>query len=201
MRYGILFLFCGLLISCGRTYTPEQQAYIASVEQSRLEKDEWMKSNPASPFTKDSSIHFSPLKYFPVNPDFVFHSKLYEYEHKDTVTIFGTKGEERKVVKYGYVVWKRDDGERNINVYKGVSRTGHEYSSIWFTDKTTGTTTYGVGRYLDVEIQADKEFVYTIDFNKAYNPYCAYSAMFSCAIPTKEDYIDVAIEAGEKIFH
>lgn len=201
MKIIITILLIVIFLSCGKTYTPEQQAYISSIEQLRYEKDEWMKNNPASPFNKDTSIHFSPLKYFPVNPEFVFHSRLFAYEQKDTVIIFGTKGEERKVVKYGYVVWERDDGKRNINVYKGVSKTGSEYYSIWFTDKTTGTTTYRVGRYLDIELQADKEFVYTIDFNKAYNPYCAYSAMFSCAIPTKEDYIDVAIEAGEKIFH
>lgn len=200
MNYRILYLCCVILLSCGRTYTPEQQAYITSIEQSRQEKDGWMKNDPSSPFNKDSSITFAPLKYFPVDPDFVFQSKLLEYEHKDTVIIFGTKGEERKVVKYGYVVWKRNDGERKINVYKGVSRTGYEYYSIWFTDYTTGKSTYNVGRYLDFELNHDPDFLYTIDFNKAYNPYCAYSAMFSCAIPTKDDVIPIAIEAGEKKF-
>ena len=75
------------------------------------------------------------------------------------------------------------------------------YYSIWFTDKTTGEVTYGVGRYIDFEIHPDKDFNYTVDFNLAYNPYCAYSPEYSCAIPTKEDYIDLAIEAGEKNFH
>jgi uncharacterized protein (DUF1684 family) len=201
MKVITAILLSVIFLSCGKTYTPEQRAYIASIEQSRHEKDEWMKNDPSSPFNKDSSIHFSPLKYYPVDPDFVFTSALYENEKKDTVIIFGTKGEERKVVKYGYAVWKRRNEEWKINVYKGVSRTGHEYYSIWFTDRTTGKTTYGVGRYLDFDLNPDKEFLYTIDFNKAYNPYCAYSALYSCAIPSKEDYIDVAIEAGEQSFH
>ncbi|MCL4278406.1 MAG: DUF1684 domain-containing protein, partial [Ignavibacteriaceae bacterium] len=81
------------------------------------------------------------------------------------------------------------------------SRTGEPYYSIWFTDKTTGKETYGVGRYLDFELNENPDFIYTIDFNKAYNPYCAYSAMFTCPIPRKEDYIDMSIEAGEKNFH
>lgn len=193
---GILFLS-----SCGRTYTPEEQAYIASVEKSRQEKDEWMKSDPFSPFNQDSTAHFQPLKYFAVNPDFKFQSKLYEYEKKDTIIILGTKGEERQVEKFGYVLWNRDGKKHRINVYHAVSKRGVEYYSIWFTDKTTGKETYGVGRYLDFELNPNKDFLYTIDFNEAYNPYCAYSAMFSCAIPSKEDYIDAFIEAGEKNFH
>src|SRR3972149_1491942 len=60
---------------------------------------------------------------------------------------------------------------------------------------------FGVGRYLDFELNADKDFLYTIDFNLAYNPYCAYSADYTCAIPTKEDYVDLKIEAGEKKYH
>ncbi|RPI65036.1 MAG: DUF1684 domain-containing protein, partial [Ignavibacteriales bacterium] len=130
-----------------------------------------------------------------------FKSKLNEYEHKDSITIFGTKGEERKVIRYGYVTLNYNNKEYKVNVYKGESNTGETYYSIWFTDKTTGEETYGVGRYIDFELNPDKDFIYTIDFNLAYNPYCAYSPDYSCAIPTKEDHIDLYIEVGEKIFH
>lgn len=190
-----------LLSSCNKRYTPEQQEYIVSVEKSRQEKDEWMKNDPASPFRQDSSVHAAPLIYFPVDPEFVFTSMLHEYETKDTVTILGTKGEERKVEKFGYVVWNFRGTERTIAVYRGVSRHGFRYYSIWFTDKTTNGETYGVGRYLDFTKHDSTDHIYTIDFNLAYNPYCAYSAKFSCAVPTKEDYIDIAVTAGEKKFH
>ncbi|MGE5401501.1 MAG: DUF1684 domain-containing protein, partial [Ignavibacteriales bacterium] len=66
---------------------------------------------------------------------------------------------------------------------------------------TTNDETYGVGRYLDFEKNENPDYVYTIDFNLAYNPYCAYSPNYSCAIPTKDDYVDLAIRAGEKKFH
>jgi uncharacterized protein (DUF1684 family) len=194
---SVIFFF----LSCGKSYTPEQQEYISSIEKSRAEKDEWMKSDSLSPFTRDTTTQFSPLKYYPVNPDFVFYSKLYNYSQQDTVSIFGTKGEERRVVRYGYVLWNREGIDIAITVYKGTSKKGIEYFSIWFTDKTTGKETYGVGRYLDFTYVSDPEHLYTIDFNLAYSPYCAYSPMYSCAIPSKEDYIDVAIEAGEKTFH
>ncbi len=195
------FILSIALFSCGRNYTPEEQAYIASVEKSRHEKDEYMKNDPSSPFNKDTSAHFALLKYFPVDPDFAFTSVLYENEQKDTIIILGTKGEERKVEKFGYVLWDYNSKQYKINVYRGTSRSGKEYYSIWFTDKTTGKETYGVGRYLDFELHPEKDFIYTIDVNLAYSPYCAYSAVYSCAIPSKEDHIDVAIEAGEKTFH
>ncbi len=192
-----LFLF----FSCGKSYTPEQQKYISGIEKFRQEKDGYMKNNPDSPFNQDSTAHFEPLKYYDVNPDFVFKSKLYEYPEKDTISVFGTKGEERKSVRYGYVVFNYKNKDYKINVYKTDSKNGQVYYSIWFTDKTTGNETYGVGRYLDFDLNEDKDHIYTIDFNLAYNPYCSYSARYSCAIPTKEDHIDVAIEAGEKNFH
>ena len=196
----ILLIFC-LISSCAENYSPEQKKYIAEVEQSRKEKDEYMKNDPNSPFNFKGKVEFHPLKYFDVNPEFVFTSKLMEYKSTDTVSIFGTKGEERKVIRYGFVNFDHDKKTLRLNVYKGFSKSGEEYFSIWFTDKTTGNESYDVGRYLDFELNTDKNFIYTIDFNLAYNPYCAYSADYTCAIPTKEDYIDLEIEAGEKKFH
>jgi len=201
MKTIYFLIVSSILISCGKTYSPEEKVYIASVEKSRQEKDDWMKFDPSSPFNQDSTAHFAPLKYYDVNPDFKFQSKLYEYEKKDTIIILGTKGEEREVEKFGYFLWSYGGKEHRINVYHAVSKHGVEYYSIWFTDKTTGKETYGVGRYLDFELNPDKNFFYTIDFNEAYSPYCSYSSKYSCAIPSKEDYIDVAVEAGEKSFH
>jgi uncharacterized protein len=198
----ILLLFIPLfLISCGRNYTPEQKKYIAKIEKERAQKDSDMKNDPASPFNVDSNAHYQPLKYYPVNPDYVFHSRLYRFYNMDTIDIYGTKGEARKVVRFGYVKFNFKGKEYKVNVYEGWSKAGDKYYSIWFTDKTTGDETYGVGRYIDFDLNPDSDFVYTIDFNEAYNPYCSYSAKYSCAIPTKEDHLDFAVEAGEKKFH
>lgn len=196
----VLFLFL-LIAGCGRNYSPEQKNYIAGIEQHRKEKNEWMKNDPNSPFNYKGKVEFHDLKYFDVDPDFVFKSRLYEYETKDTITIFGTKGEERKTVRYGYVKFDYAGKEYKINVYQGVARNGSIYYSIWFTDLTTNKESYGVGRYIDFEKEEDPEHIYEIDFNLAYNPYCAYSPDYSCAIPTKEDYLPIAIKAGEKKFH
>jgi hypothetical protein len=206
-----VLLFTFILFSCGTDYSPEEEKYISEIEKFRQEKNDYMRNNSDSPFNSGKGVEFNTLNYYDPDPGFVFKSKLYEYEEKDTIIIFGTKGEERKVVRFGFVKLNYKGDEFNVNVYEGTSKTGEEYYSIWFTDKTTGEETYGVGRYIDFElvfkagrqdnVNPDKNFIYTIDFNLAYNPYCAYSPEYSCAIPTKEDYIDLAIDAGEKNFH
>lgn len=202
MWYYIFFITSLLFITaCSKKYTSEQLIYIEKIEKQRKEKNEYMKNNPASPFNFKGKVEFHELNYFDVDPNFVFKSKLFEYNPKDTITIYGTKGEPRTVVRFGYIVINYQGGQYKINVYEGKSRTGEKYYSIWFTDKTTNKESYGVGRYIDFEKHDNPNYIYTIDFNLAYNPYCAYSPNYSCAIPTKEDYIPIEIKAGEKKFH
>jgi len=196
----LLFLIL-ILISCAESYTPDEEKYIKGINQFRIQKDEFMKSNPGSPFVQDDKLTFEPLKYYEPDPSFVFKSTLFLYDKKDTLEIFGTKGEKRKSVRYGFFKLNFENKNHFLNVYESISRRGEKYYGIWFTDKTTNDETYGVGRYLDFTFNEDSSFVYTIDFNLAYNPYCAYSSKFSCAIPTKEDYLDIFIKAGEKKFN
>lgn len=180
---------------------PKMKTYIDELIKERKEKDYSMQFDQSSPFMRDTSVTFKQLNYYEPNPDFIFKSKLFLYEVQDTIIILGTKGEKRPSILIGYLGLNYEDKVYKINVYKSFSRTGDAYYSIWFTDKTTGKTTYGVGRYLDFELNDDTDFIYTIDFNRTYNPYCAYSHLFTCPIPREEDYIDLEIEAGEKNFH
>lgn len=198
-----LMVFSTLSVTgCKKELTEEEKNYIARIERERDEKNNFMKNDPASPFNREPKTPFEPLKYFDVDPAYVFKSKLIRYSRQDTITIFGTKGEERKAVRLGYLNFFFEGKQHKVNVYEGYSRkTGEKYYSIWFTDKTTNDETYGVGRYIDFELNENPDYVYTLDFNTAYNPYCAYSPEYSCAIPTKEDVLDIAVRAGEKKFH
>jgi uncharacterized protein len=200
-RIYIVFILLLLLSGCGRNFSPEQEQYLKEIENLRVEKNNYMQNDASSPFNQDPKAEFSKLKYYKIDPDFVFTSRLYQYPVKDTVIVLGTRGEERKTIRFGYVILDFMGEEYRLNVYQGVSRNGEEYHSLWFTDRTTGNETYGVGRYIDFEYNPDTNHIYTIDFNLAYNPYCAYSSKFSCAIPTKEDHLDLSVKAGEKNFH
>ncbi len=200
-KYFILFFIILLMVGCGRKYSPEEREYINKIEKVRIDKDNEMKNDANSPFNQDPNAHYEPLKYFNINPDFVFKSKLTEYPSKDTIVVYGTKGEERKAIRFGFISFTYKSTNYKMNVYKATSKNGMEYFSLWFTDNTTNKESYGVGRYIDFEYNPNKDFIYSIDFNLAYNPYCAYSSKYSCAVPTREDYLDLAVEAGEKKFH
>ncbi len=192
-----------IIVSCDKKVpeTEEMKEYVKNLLYERAAKDSSFQFEEHSPFKRDSTIEFEKLKYYEPNFDFIFKSKLYYDENPDTVVVMGTKGEARTVLVLGNLKLTYSGETYKVNVYRGFSRTGEPYHSIWFTDKTTGNETYGVGRYLDFELSEDKDFVYEIDFNKAYNPYCTYSSLYTCPIPREDDYIDIAIEAGEKNFH
>ena len=174
---------------------------IGEVLQARAEKDAYMRDNPASPFNYEKHpVEFSPLHYFEPSLDWIFESKLTVDAEPEAVTIFDTKGRERKGHVYGSVHFTKDGLRYQVRVYR-MATNDTFYYSIWFTDRTTGESTYEVGRYLDFELSTDPDHVYTLDFNQAYNPYCAYTPAYGCAIPRDEDYLDLAITAGEKKWH
>jgi uncharacterized protein len=75
-----------------------------------------------------------------------------------------------------------------------------DYLFVPFTDATTGNETYGSGRYLDLRLGDIKNNTLLLDFNKCYNPYCAYKAGYNCPVPPKENRLSMAIKAGEKVF-
>ena len=174
----------------------------------RSAADAFFRSDPASPFQNDPSAHFDGIKWFPPDVGWYFRVPLHRYPSSVPVTVFGTKGEARKQIRYGYFVFDAGGEEIRLNVYKADpsdpenrDRYGNELS-VWFTDATTGKETYEVGRYLDIgEEQTDPGALYALNFNNAYNPYCSYSAHYSCAIPTKEDRLNVAVRAGERKYH
>lgn len=175
--------------------------YAATLMMERAQKDFNLKNDPHSPFNRDPNAEFENLKYYDPDTNFIFKSKLYRYENQDTITIMGTRGEQRKAVKEGYIILDHKGKQNNLNIYKSFSQQGQAYYSIWFTDLTTGRETYKIGRYLDFNFNPAEDFIYTIDFNMAYNPYCDYSELFTCPIPTKDDHLNFEVRAGEKSFH
>jgi len=201
-KFPLLLLLLLLFVTSCSNQTKEEKEYIQKLEKDRTEKNIEFRDSSYSPFNFKKKVEFHDLKYFDANFDFIFQGKLVVNETMDTVKIYGTKGEERKSIRYGVLKLKNKKHKLDVNVYETLGRDGvTKYYSIWFTDKTTNNESYGVGRYVDFELNNNPDYVYSVDFNYAYNPYCAYTSQYSCAIPTKEDYLDLAITAGEKKFH
>ncbi len=146
---------------------------------------------------------------------FRFYSPSEKYKVKcrfeistDTATvIMKTSGKtipEKDFMRYGKLLFTVNDTTLTLNVYRSKSLQNNpqygRYLFIPFTDATTGNETYGSGRYIDIMTTDIKNNAIEIDFNKAYNPYCAYSNDYNCPIPPRENFLTVAIKAGEKNF-
>jgi uncharacterized protein (DUF1684 family) len=215
----VVIVLSALLASC--TSKPELRAVtqtdsvaiLTANIQYRAEVDSFFRYDSGSPFQRDTTIAYHGIRWFPINVHFKVASILHRYAQAETVAVTGTKGETRRELKYGYFEFVLPDEHGlplnlKLNVYKFTEYDGDRYTlykntlSAWFRDRTTGQETYGVGRYVNVGMEdTDPGHVYEIDFNRSYNPYCAYSALYSCAVPRKEDYLDLALHVGEMNYH
>ena len=214
----LFYVVATLLAACEqRTHLPplsaaDSTAIVAENLRWRASRETFFRTDPGSPFVTDSSVTFEPLRWYPVDPHFRATSLLHRYDDPPVVNIYGTGGEVRRHVRYGFFEFSVPDSTGKpvlvrLNVYKTApdspyARVTRDLLSVWFTDETTGFETYGVGRYVDVGNEdADPGHLYTIDLNKAYNPWCAYSPSYTCAVPSKEDHIPQRITAGELTYH
>lgn len=205
----IVFLqSCQQKIKESKFSTEDSIKIIDEILSYRAKQDSFFRYSPESPFKRDTTIKYEGLKFFKPDLRFYFMSKLYRYADPETVIVLGTKGEERKQLKYGYFKLIFGNKEHRINVYKFTYHDTNRYRmykdnlSFWFRDRTTGKETYDIGRYVEIGNEnPDVDFIYTIDLNKAFNPYCAYSHLYSCAIPRDEDYLDFEVRAGEKKYY
>ncbi len=159
----------------------------------REAKDEFFASSHHSPLEHHDRHRFAGLGYFEPNPDLVFTVPL-EPGDRSEVRIPTSDARERVYRRAGRVRFVVSGETVQLTVYE----TGHPGYFIPFRDVTSGTSTYGAGRYLDVDTNEDGTL--TIDFNYAYNPSCVYNNGYSCPLPPVENWLEVAIEAGERDF-
>lgn len=139
--------------------------------------------------------NFTGLSYFPTSPEWRVKASFRPYDPPKRIvipSIIGTSSEEEST---GKLVFSVENKEYSLDVLPA----GNNFFII-FADKTSGEETYGAGRFLSVN-GADSLGNYYIDFNKAYNPPCAFTKFATCPLPPKDNYLKLAVEAGEKKFH
>jgi len=205
MKYdsGIFFkiaLICGILLnSCGEK--PDKTTEQTQIQQHRHEKDHYFSTNKNSPFTEKQQSQFSGLSYYPVDLEYRVQAKLQRYDAKDTIAIQTTTNRKQYYYLWGEFQFQIHDRPETLVVYKPleISDNHTPYFFVPFYDPTNGESTYGGGRYLDIPIRNSD--IYTLDFNLAYNPYCAYDhSRWSCPIPPLENRLDIPVKAGEKVY-
>ena len=174
--------------------------YVSAVEGYRAEKDAFFKSAPGSPIPFEERDDFTGLPYYPVNVDLVFEGlnvEPYRGGEPSNFQIPTSDGQLRPARRAGTFTFELDGAPRRLTAYEldGAHSDGRLF--LPFLDATSGSETYGAGRYLDLE--PDEDGTYAIDFNLAYHPSCVYAPDFSCPLTPAENRLPVRIEAGERL--
>lgn len=159
----------------------------------RQEKDEFFKNHPQSPLTHEQKHVFRGLNYFSENPDLKLEIKVDEFAQEDQVSMQTSTGDVVTYERFGRFQFTVDGQQAELTIF---SSDGEFF--LPFTDALAGKETYGAGRYLEPHPLGNDMFL--IDFNYAYNPYCAYNARWSCPMTPFENRLKVSIRAGEKVF-
>lgn len=164
----------------------------------RKERDQFFKTHQRSPLTPQEKKRFKGLEYFPFNSNYYFEGPiereiLHINDPKYYATFLTNKGTNKRYIRYGKFRFKLEGRGDILEVYKSILS---DNLFIPFKDLTNGKETYEGGRYIDTEILPGYKMV--LDFNMAYYPSCAYNDKFTCAIPPKENFLEIQIRAGEK---
>jgi uncharacterized protein len=169
---------------------------MSKLSEFRMLKDDFFRANPQSPLGGDQQESFSQLNYYPENPNLRFELPLEKIEKPEQIVMATSTGDEQGYFHVGQIRFTLLGQAVLLQVYISVS--GGDYF-IPFVDATAPAETYGAGRYVEPEDLGDGRL--HVDFNLAYNPYCAYNDRWSCPIPPRANRISVRIEAGEKKYH
>ncbi|MGH7492577.1 MAG: DUF1684 domain-containing protein [bacterium] len=188
-----------ILFASAFLVTQEEAAYLQSIEQQRHAKDEQFKQASESPLTDKDRREFRGLPYFPIDQKYRFRGAIAKNPKPENFALVTSDGRTKKAQRYGTFAFQVSGETYRLQVYKLLNLPApyQNYLFIPFTDATSGTESYGGGRYIDLAEQENYEYV--VDFNLAYNPSCAYGRHdFSCPIPPRENHLPVRIEAGER---
>lgn len=178
----------------------DDPAYMEEIKEQREEKDRFMRSSPESPFA-NSKEEYSGLKYYPPDVKYRVIASLHPIEQKESVVLTTNDGKEQRYIEYAHAEF-RLDGVTNRLIILEIADMGPFRGKLFlaFGDETSASETYGAGRYLDVT-KAPGSSTIKLDFNLAYNPYCAYNDTYSCPLPPRENILTIPIRAGEKSYH
>jgi uncharacterized protein (DUF1684 family) len=186
----IIFIFSFLESSL------KKETYIQEIEFKRHEIIDFMQNDPESPFKLKSDVKFEGLYFFDIDPEFRVKAKIERIPSPEPISLQMTDGETAEYFKFAIAHFSLQGVEQELILLKPK----HYYDESWlflpFYDETSAFESYGGGRFLNVEYHGEKEIY--LDFNLAYNPYCAYTDTYRCPIPPLENRITVKVTAGER---
>lgn len=194
-RLIIVFLF-----SFG-VFAQDNQIQLA--EKFQLQLNEQFRDSLQSPLLKEDLEVFESLEFYPVNEAFIVEAKFKRIKNEKAFQMKTSTARTPMYKKYGELHFEIDGQQLKLNVYQNIELSRKpgfkDYLFLPFSDLTNGNETYIGGRYIDFRIPKTKKVI--LNFNLAYNPYCAYNYKYSCPIVPLENDLNVEIKAGVKKFH
>ena len=190
----IAALACAACTSGPPAPDEDPDSYIKDVQDARAEKDRIYGADPQT-IPAEKRATFLPLKYYPVDPAFKVPAALTLSKDRPVFDMPTSTGTNRKMQRVGVLEFTL---ATQMSLAAFVEDGTQQITSLFvpFADVTTGMETYSAGRYLD--LKPTPTGFYVIDFNRAYNPTCAYNPTWECPYPPAENRLKVAIRAGEK---
>ena len=192
LRNLLVVLLAAPVIACTVADAPNA----VDVATWRAEKDRFMRSAD-SPVPQEQRRDFPPLEYFPVDPAYNVPASLAVAPGKDILELSTSGGLRRKMRKIGTLQFTLKDQALTLTAFVDAETNDVRRLFVPFGDLTNGNETYPGGRYLDLERTATG--FYTVDFNRAYNPFCVFNTTYDCPYPPRENRLKVPVRAGEKL--
>ncbi|WP_439414853.1 DUF1684 domain-containing protein [Larkinella sp. GY13] len=163
-------------------------------------KAEFLKA-PKSPLKKED---LKNLRFYDPDSTYRVEATVQRTPQAEPFELPTYDGQKKSYVPYAVLTFRIQGKSHHLTVYRSLQLARlpqyRDYLFLPFKDATNGQKTYGGGRYMDLRMGDIKDGKVVIDFNKAYNPSCAYSDGYACPIPPKDNHLAVAVEAGEKTY-
>jgi len=182
------------VFSLFNTESPEVESnYMEDMKAFRHQRDSFMRNDDKSPFIEQDAL-FKGLNYFGIDSDYKVRASVEAIENGKIYDLRTSDDKTKTFQAVAILHFDIMDSHQDLTLLQ-AAKDGHFF--LPFYDETSAITTYGAGRYLEVDFKKGQNQV-ILDFNKAYNPYCAYTEGYSCPVPPPENNISIPINAGEK---
>lgn len=200
LKISLFFIFSFVAI-----FSFGQEDYFLTIQEERDSINLEFGDAEKSILHESDLVHFEGLPYYNIDEKYHVKCSFVKIEDGAEFEMKTTTNRLPKYKPYGILLFDLDDENCELIVYQSVDLSKTEkyknYLFVPFTDLTSGEESYGGGRYLDMTIEEVKSDDFYLDFNRCYNPYCAYNARYSCPIPPSDNFINIAIRAGAKKWH
>ena len=171
--------------------------YFSSVEKEISNRHKYLAFNERSPFNQFDVVYQKP-SYYPIDKKYKVNASVERIQERQIVVLNASNGKSERYQKFAWLKFSLDGQLLRLLVLKPIDFGADKTLFCGFADDTSSKGSYGGGRYLDVTIGKSNKT--SLDFNLAYNPYCAYIDEYICPLPPTENILAIAIEAGERAY-